>query len=84
MLQIRYFKVESGRESIVTCERDDAGRETFFERDLGKGGPGRPFAPTSEEREIAAQCLEVATGAVDPCGRITYEGRDDLTIDWIR
>ena len=84
MLQIRYFRISRGRESVVTCKRDDAGHETFTERNIGEDDPGRPFMPNGEEREIANQCLEAAMDAATHPYRITYEGSDDLAIDWIR
>jgi hypothetical protein len=84
MLRTQYMKFQRGHQKFVICEVDDLGGESFSERDVAAGeSTGHSFTPSAEEYSTAQQLLQLAAGGGERlCRRITYDGREDLTIDW--
>jgi hypothetical protein len=78
------MKFERGHQNLVICEVDDLGGESFSERDVAAGESiEHSFTPSAEEYSIAQQLLQLTAGGGEQlCRRITYEGREDLTIHW--
>jgi len=84
MRRIRYAKFERGQQKVVSFEVSDEGVETFSQFDASTTElNAQEFDPSDEERTIARQLLdETGSGDVSRLHRITFEGRDDLFIDW--
>jgi len=81
MERIEYLKTDGGCPKVVAYECNDAGEESFFERDC-RSDDWLPFVPEASERSAARYIREEANKE----GGILrlYHSHGGLTIDWAR